>query len=180
MIMRRIIYYVGVSLDGYIAGVENGIDSFIHNGPGADQFLEDLKQFDTVIMGRKTYEAGYRYGLMPGQLMYANMKHYIFSSSLRFEHTHPDLLVCPLDIELVKLIKRKPGGDIYLCGGGKFAGWLLHNQLIDVLKTKLNPVVLGAGTKLFGSWFETKKFELMHAQRYADGLQIAEYRVNQN
>ena len=66
--MRKIIYYVATSLDGFISGTSGDIDGFVLGGEGVDQYLEDLQAFDTVIMGKNTYEFGYQYGLKPGSL----------------------------------------------------------------------------------------------------------------
>ncbi|MEQ9300481.1 MAG: hypothetical protein RIF33_18045 [Cyclobacteriaceae bacterium] len=63
--MRSITYYVATSLDGYICGPDEDISGFVHKGSGVAEYLTDLKEFDTVIMGRKTYEFGYQYGLDP-------------------------------------------------------------------------------------------------------------------
>ena len=78
--MRNIVYYVAVSLDGFIAGPDGDITGFVAGGSGIDQYLKDLKAFDTVIMGRKTYEFGYKFGLKPGEPAYPHTKHYIFSN----------------------------------------------------------------------------------------------------
>ena len=51
-----------MSLDGFIVGPEDDISGFTADGAGIDHYLEDLKDFDTVIMGRKTYEFGYKFG----------------------------------------------------------------------------------------------------------------------
>ena len=83
--MRNIVYYVAVSLDGYISGIDGSIEGFVPDGNGVDRYLRDLKDFDTVIMGRNTYEFGYRFGLEPGQAAYPHMEHYIFSENLEFE-----------------------------------------------------------------------------------------------
>ena len=81
--MPKIIYYVASSLDGFIAGPEDDISDFAAGGSGVDQYLSDLQNFKTVIMGRRTYEFGYQYGLKPGQPAYPHMEHFIFSSSLQ-------------------------------------------------------------------------------------------------
>ena len=77
--MKKIIYYVAVSLDGFISGPNEDISKFASHGAGVDKYLEDLKEFKTVIMGRKTYEFGYKFGLVPGQPAYGHMEHFIFS-----------------------------------------------------------------------------------------------------
>ena len=50
--MRKIIYYVAISLDGYIGGPGDDISMFTANGKGVERYLTELKDFDTVIMGR--------------------------------------------------------------------------------------------------------------------------------
>ena len=59
--MRRIVYYVAVSLDGFISGPEGDIEGFASGGDGVEKYFSDLKHYDTVIMGRKTYEFGYKF-----------------------------------------------------------------------------------------------------------------------
>ena len=68
--------------------MEGNIDGYVAEGNGLDKYLNDLKDFDTVIMGRNTDEFGYRFGLQPGRLAYPHMDHYIFSNSLVIENSH--------------------------------------------------------------------------------------------
>ena len=175
--MRNIVYYVAVSLDGFIAGPNDDISGFAGDGSGVDQYLRDLKSFDTVVMGRKTYEFGYKFGLKPGQPAYPHMKHYIFSSSLHFNKPASNVNICSQDIGNIKNLKAMPGTDIYLCGGGEFAGWLLENEMIDFLKIKLNPLILGSGVKLFGNSKRKILAELVDMNSYDKGLQIVNYRL---
>ncbi len=65
--MKKIVYYVASSLDGFISGPNDDISMFQTAGLGVEKYLSDLQNFGTVIMGRKTYEFGYLYGLHPGQ-----------------------------------------------------------------------------------------------------------------
>ena len=89
--MSKIVYYVATSLDGYISGLNEDISGFVGEGNGVVKYLDDLKSYSTVIMGRKTYEFGYKYGLEPGKLAYPHMDHYIFSSTLRLKDQDPKL-----------------------------------------------------------------------------------------
>ena len=175
--MKKIIYYVASSLDGFIAGPNDDIRLFMEGGPGVDQYLSDLQSFKTVIMGRRTYEFGYRFGLKPGQPAYPHMTHHIFSRSLHFANAAESVHIEPLDLERIRQIKADAPTDIYLCGGGQFAGWLLKNQLIDVLKIKLNPILLGQGVPLFGDAGQTAKLQLTERQSFPDGLQILSYQI---
>jgi dihydrofolate reductase len=175
--MRKIVYYVAISLDGYISGINDDISGFISEGEGVNKYLADLKNFDTVIMGRKTYEFGYKYGLKPGHAPYPHMKHYIFSDTLAFDQPDPKLVVKKRTISEIDAIQQEPGSDIYLCGGGRFAGWLLENKKIDTLIVKLNPVVLGDGVRLFGDKSITQQLDLVDTVRYDKGLQILTFNI---
>lgn len=73
---------------------------------------------------------------------YPNMDHYIFSNFLTLDNPSEKVNVCKPDLEIIKNLKDQEGTDIYLCGGGEFAGWLLDNKMIDILKIKLNPLIL--------------------------------------
>lgn len=175
--MRKLIYYVATSLDDFIAGPNESIDQFAMKGPGVEQYLKDLQDFDTVIMGRKTYEFGYQYGLQVGQPAYPHMRHYIFSDSLEFENPYEQVQVVGRCLEKVLELKAESGTDIYLCGGGTFAGYLLEHQLIDVLKLKLNPIVLGAGTPLFGAVSSKPNLHLTESVGYEGGMMILTYDI---
>lgn len=175
--MRKIVYYVASSLDGFICGPHADISRFVGEGNGVEQYLSDLNLFDTVIMGRATYEFGYKFGLQPGQPAYPHMKHYIFSDTLKFVRSAPNVRVCPIDVEEIRRVQAETGTDIYLCGGGVFAGWLLDHGLIDEVRLKLNPIVLGDGVRLFGNSKRAINLDLQSATRFDKGLQIMSYAV---
>lgn len=177
MSMRKIVYYVAISVDGFIAGLNGNISGFAQQGPGVEKYLHDLQQFDTVIMGRRTYEFGYQFGLPPGQPAYPHMEHYLFSNTLAFEQSHEKVHVVPPDLSRVTTLKEQDGSDIYLCGGGVFAGWLLAQQQIEVLKIKLNPVILGEGIPLFGGTLGTYHLILTERETFDEGPQILTYDV---
>jgi dihydrofolate reductase len=176
--MRKIVYYVAASLDGYISGPNEDVSGFVGEGNGVTQYLNDLAAYDTVIMGRKTYEFGYKYGLQPGQPAYPHMRNYIFTNSLSFEKSHPKVLIKPMRLEEIQNLKNETGKDIYLCGGGQFAGWLLDHDLIDILKIKLNPLILNHGVKIFGESKKVLNLQLIDSNQYENDLQIMTYNVN--
>lgn len=178
--MRKIVYYVASSIDGFISGLNDDISGFIGAGNGVDKYLADLAFFDTVIMGKNTYEFGYKYGLQPGEPAYPHMKHYIFSNTLKLENPNLNVQIRKLNLFEIDKLKKEEGTDIYLCGGGQFAGWLLDNQRIDILKVKLNPLILGKGIKLFGSSSSGYKLELIDSTNYENGLQIMTFNIIYN
>lgn len=149
--MRELIYDVAVSIDGFICRADGAIDDFAMDGPHVADYQARLATYDTVVMGRKTYEFGYQYGLEPGRRAYPHMEHYVVSSSLEFEHEHELNLVPDGAADLVRDLKHQTGSAIYLCGGGQLAGFLLREQLIDRLILKVNPILIGEGRPLFSS-----------------------------
>lgn len=108
------------------------------------------------------------------------MKHYIFSKTLRFDtEPHEQVEVIDRDeIEFVKQLKQAPGTDIYLCGGGTFAAFLLDNELIDELIIKLNPVVFGDGIRLFGKSTKAVDLSLIGSKAYNSGVVLLSYTLN--
>lgn len=175
--MRKLVYYVATSVDGYIAGPEDNVERFVAQGALVEQYLQDLQGYDTTIMGRRTYEFGYEYGLQPGQPAYPHMRHYIFSDSLKLENPHEQVKVVARDAAVVRQLKEEEGTDIYLCGGGIFAGWLLDLRLIDVLKIKLNPIILGGGVPLFGSSQTSLSLQTTDVQDFEGGFSLRTYQL---
>ncbi len=175
--MRNIIYYVAMSLDGYIVGPEEDISGFVSEGSGLEKYLNDLKEFDTVIMGKNTYEYGFQFGVVPGLPAYEHMDHYVFSESASYPNQHEKVKIVPRDISIVEDLKSGSGSDIYLCGGGIFAGWLFENNLIDLLKFKLSPAIFGAGVRLFENCQRKVNMELIEEEKHDFGMLILTYKI---
>lgn len=173
--MNKIIYYVASSLDGFISGENGDISKFLTHGKAVEKYQADLLNFKTVIMGRKTYEFGYQFGLEPGQPAYPHMEHYIFSETLQIKKLNKTVHIEKMELERIKEIVAASPTDIYLCGGGEFAGWLLDNGLIDQLKLKLNPIVLGEGVRLFGNSKTSVVGTLIEKKSFHSGLQFLTY-----
>ncbi|WP_437578897.1 dihydrofolate reductase family protein [Sorangium sp. So ce887] len=175
--MRKIIYDVAVTLDGFVSHEDGSVDGFLMEGEHAAEYAERLKGYGTVVMGRKTYEWGYPFGLVPGKRAYPHMDHHIFSKTLRFDENAEVRVVARDEVAVVEGLKAVDGADIYLCGGGAFAGFLLDRGLIDRLVLKVNPILFGQGIRLFGG--STRKVELALAgsKPYANGAHLLKYDV---
>ncbi|MEO1016442.1 MAG: dihydrofolate reductase family protein [Pseudomonadota bacterium] len=176
--MRRIVYDVAVSLDGFIAGVGDDISAFPAEGDHVDAYRARLESYDTAIMGRRTYEFGYRFGLAPGAKAYPHMTHYIFSSTLDLPEPASVTVVRDGWADFVREIKTSDGGDIYLCGGGRFAGFLAREALIDVLRLKIAPAVIGSGVPLFEGLGGALSLTRTVFEPHASGVILAEYTVD--
>ena len=159
--MRKLVYYVAVSLDGYIA--DPGGDTSIfpvdaetlnevfarypetcpHHLREALGVTGGARRFDTVLMGTRTHEPALAAGLTSA---YPHLRQIVV--------THRELPADPTVerwegsiAERVGSLKTEPGKDIWLCGGGALASQLVDH--IDELQLKINPVTLGTGVPLF-------------------------------
>ncbi|HKH49022.1 MAG TPA: dihydrofolate reductase family protein [Thermoanaerobaculia bacterium] len=170
--MRRVRYSVAMSLDGYIAG-PNGEFDWIVMDPDID-FGELFKEFDTLLMGRKSYEAVRQQeggGGMPG------LASYVFSRTLRPEDC-PGVTLSANLRETVAELKQAPGKDIWLFGGGSLFRSLLELGLVDAVEVAVVPVLLGGGLPLLPSPAKTAKLRLTKHRVYEKtGTVSLEYAV---
>lgn len=176
--MRTIHYDVATSLNGFITGPNEDISGFPAEGDHVDAYLGRLAGYDTVLMGRSTYEFGFRFGLQPGQRAYPHMQHHIFSRTLELPANCDVDIVQDDWINRVKALKMAAGGDIYLCGGGQFAGLLLSNGLVDRLHLKVAPVLLPGGIKLCEHLDHQLQLEALSMVLHSSGVVTMEYALN--
>ena len=175
--MPPIIYDVAVSADGLIAGPHGDISKFSAEGPLVDDYFARLKTYRCAIMGRATYEFGYGHGLTPGANPYPHTDCIVFSSKLSLPADSDVEIVRDNAAERVAALKQETDGPIYLCGGGAFAGALMRHRLIDILRLKRAPILLGAGTKLFGDYDGGADLKLISSKLYDNGLLFQEFEV---
>jgi dihydrofolate reductase len=129
-------------------------------------------------MGRATYEFGYRYGLAPGANPYPHLESYVVSSSIELP-AEADVTVVRSDpAVLLRELQQRATGPVYLCGGGALAGWMLSQGLLDVLRLKRAPVILGEGTRLFGSCADTTELTCVGTTVYDGGYLLQEFRAH--
>lgn len=172
--MRKLKYYVACSLDGFIAHSDGSIDGFLTEGEAVSDYLESLKLFDVVLMGRKTYEFGLQFGVTNP---YPWMKQYVFSRTMEKSLDENVELVSDNSIELVKQLKQEAGQAIYLCGGAELATTLFSENLIDEIIVKLNPFLMGSGIPLFSGVIPQTALELIASKTYQNGVVFLYYKI---
>jgi dihydrofolate reductase len=156
---RRVRYSVAMSADGYIAGPK-GEHDWIVMDPDID-FKGLFGSFDTLIMGRKTYEAskGQKGGGMPG------ITPYVLSRTLQSKDCPGVTVASDAKVAIAK-IKSKPGKDIWLFGGGNLFAGLLEQNLVDTVELTIVPVFLGGGIAVVPGLAKNKKLKLVKHRVY--------------
>jgi len=137
---RRLRYQVAASLDGFIADPKGGYDWLVMD-PAID-FRALYREFDTAVMGRKTYEVGLSQGAT-GTM--AGIDVYVFSRTLPRSERRGLRITDEDPRKVVAELKAKPGGDIWLFGGGELFRTLLDAGLVDTVELAVMPVLLGSG-----------------------------------
>jgi dihydrofolate reductase len=168
--MRRIRYAVAMSLDGYIAGPKGEADWIIMD-PEID-FGALFNEFDTILLGRRTFEAMAHAGTSPGM---PGMKTLVFSRTLR-QSDHPGVtIVAEKSEETLVALRAEPGRDIWLFGGGLLFRSLLDAGLVDSVEVAVIPVLLGEGIPLLPPPARQAKLELTGHKVYPTGIVSLEY-----
>ena len=172
--MRKLIYYVAQSLDGFIAHADGSWDGFVPEGEHVTDFLASFSWFDTVLMGRKTYEVGLSQGVTSP---YPSMDQYVFSRTMESSPDPKVTLVSNGAVPLVQNLKEKSGKGIWVCGGAQLASDLYRSGLIDEIIIKLNPVLLGSGISLFADVVPQTALALTQHKVYDSGVILLHYDV---
>jgi dihydrofolate reductase len=167
--MRGIRYRVAMSLDGYIAGPKGEFD-WIVSDPEID-FAALFQQFDTLLVGRGTFE----FMVKHGQAAVPGMKIIVFSRTLQ-QRDFPDVtIVAGKEAETVATLRTKPGKDIWLFGGGLLFRSFLDAGLVDTVEVALIPVLLGGGIPLLPAPAKPTKLRLTGHKVYGTGVVLLEY-----
>ena len=175
--MHPLVYDVAVSIDGYISGPGGDISGFAQSGPVVEDYRARLAGYATAIMGRKTYEFGYRFGLLPGQNPYPHMQTLICTTGLSLPRDAAVRCIGLPDRDALRRLKRTSEGPIYLVGGGDFASALLATGMLDRIVLKRAPILLGGGTPLFSSMPLSARLRCRETRDYGDGYLLQTFDV---
>lgn len=145
---RRFIYYFAMSADGFIARPDGSVD-WLETRPAQDYgFSEFLATIDTVVWGRRTYDA---FGSAPGALdaLGPTARHIVLTGRPLPDPRPPQVEAATDVAALARELRARPGKDVWVMGGGASAAALLDAGALDELFVHVVPVVLGEGIPLF-------------------------------
>ncbi|GHF01952.1 deaminase [Amycolatopsis deserti] len=193
--MRELVYYIGVSIDGRIAGPGGEYDFYpqgdeeqaaAYSAWMTERYPETIptmmrpafglentpnREFDTIVMGLGTYRPGLDQGFTSP---YAHLRQYVVSSTFG-PGEDPAVTVVPGDpLGLVRSLKQEAGKDIWLCGGGELAGEVLPE--IDRMVVKSYPVVAGAGIPMVDGKFDPTPFAVTDRKSFDNGVVVNWFR----
>ena len=188
--MRKLTYFIACTVDGFIAREDGSFDFFPVTGEHVSHIVVEYpetipghvrdslgvqggnRHFDTVMMGRNTYEVGLGIGITSP---YPHLRQYVVSKTMAASPSPQVQLVSADPADLVRNLKHEGGLDIWLCGGASLAGGLYRE--VDELILKVNPVVLGTGIPLFRGVRDPANPELLDHKTFSGGVAIQRYRV---
>jgi dihydrofolate reductase len=170
--MRNIRYAVAASLDGYIAG-PNGEADWILMDPDVN-FAELWAQFDTLLMGRKTYDAAKS---RLGEAFMQGMKTVVVSRTLR-PADNPNLTtLSELTRDHIQSLRSQSTKDIFLIGGGELFRAMLAMHEVDTVEVTIMPVLLGGGIPLLPPVAQRTTLKLSGHKIYRSGIVSLVYDV---
>jgi dihydrofolate reductase len=170
--MRRVLYRVAASLDGYIAGPRGELDWIVSDPAVNLAALYDA--VDTVLLGRRTYELTRQPGAPPWPV---GWHIYVFSRTLDPEQ-HPSVTVISGEARAtVAALRADLGREIWLFGGGSLFRSLLEAKQVDIVEVVVIPVLLGGGVPLLETGAPLTQLALVHLQSYPSGVVSLRYEV---
>lgn len=171
--MRTVTFGVACSLDNFIARKDHSVD-WLHWSKDVVAITNEMwPKFDTVVMGRKTYEAA----VAAGGGAYPNVINYVFSRTLRADSISQVEIIAEDAADFVAHLKEKPGKGICVIGGGELANALFVADLIDEVGLNIHPIFLGDGIPAFHELQHVIRLELVESRVLDGGCVFVMYRV---
>jgi len=185
--MRTVTYGGAVSLDGFLAGIDGSIDWLHFSKDVQDVMSKYWKNVDTILMGRKTYDFAVSSGREAStgkkrtkdkRREDPDVRTYVFSRTLPSIDEPGVELVKEDAVDFVRDLKRRPGKEICLMGGGELAQSLLRADLVDRIGLNIHPIMLGSGIPTFRDVGHRVKLTLAECRPINGGCVLVNYSVS--
>ena len=182
--MRKIILSMNITEDGFIAGPRGELDWHFPywNREMCESFCRVLSKADTILLGRKTYNAfaGYRTG-KGTETAIATEDHALLDMMNRYTKivVSKTLITLPwMNSTLIqgdvlsgmKQLKQNHGKDIVVVGSGRLASYLMKHDLIDEYCLWVHPVKIRKGKFLSGLAHFKSKVKPLHVEAFSSGV----------
>jgi dihydrofolate reductase len=184
--MGKIVISENVTLDGVIqdpAGDEGfrvgGWVGLIKDRPQLNKLaLDEALGAEALLLGRRSYEwLAARWPSRSGELAdrLNSLPKYVVSSTLDHPGWNNSTVLTGDVLNEVSTLKQQLDGDIVVAASFQLGHTLLEHDLVDELRLKIFPVVLGAGKRLFGETSDKKPMRLLDIQTVEDGIAYLTY-----
>jgi len=167
---RKLILYISMSLDGFIATKDDDLSWLsIVEKEGEDYgYAKFNESVDTYIVGRKTYDTILK--LTGGVFPQANQhKCYIVTRQQRESENGVTFYNGNIEY-LINSLKKEEGKNIYCDGGGEIVKLLMEKNLIDEYIVSVIPIILGDGKRLFKGHTPRINLKAMPSKQFETGL----------
>ncbi len=178
--MRKVIIYIAMSLDGYVADKNGGVSWL--GGDNSDNenfgsYPEFIETIDTVILGYTTYNQIVT-ELSPEVWPYEGKTSYILTSK-SLENKEEIIFTNESLLELLKKLKEEEGKYIWICGGASIVNQVIEENIFDEICISMIPTILGEGVSLFKERLKETKLELISTKTY-NGIVDLKYKKREN
>jgi dihydrofolate reductase len=171
---RKIIYYLAASADGFIARPDGDVAWLDQPRTAGDYGMAAFeKTIDTVLMGRKTYEVGLKFG----QKGHPGKKNYVFSHTVKPMAKGRVQIVSGDVGELAWKLRSEEGKHVWLMGGAELAAAFLDAGQLDEIIVHVIPTLIGEGIPLLQPRHRGIELKLLSARTYRDGVLRLHYAV---
>jgi dihydrofolate reductase len=174
--MRKVVFGGANSLDNYIARPDGAVDWLLWGEEAAEIMKSFWERFDTMVMGRKTWEAAMA-NAPEGGGSYGGILTYVFSRSNEPGERDGTVFMNSDPGRFIRELKKDEGKDICIMGGGELARDLFEAGVIDEIGFNIHPVLLGQGIPLFHPMSRQTDLELIESRAFKNGCVYVLYRV---
>jgi dihydrofolate reductase len=181
--MRKVIFFMLTSLDGYLEGPNRDINWHNVDEEFNEFAVQQTGEFGALLFGRATYElmAGYwptesakSDDPIIAELMNSLPK-FVFSKTLKKAEWSNTKLVKDGFVDEVSKLKQQSGKDIAIFGSSDLAVTLIDQGLINEYRIMINPIVLGDGKSLFSGIQNKLDLKLMKTRTFGNGNVLLYY-----
>lgn len=190
--MRKVIVNTNLTLDGVMQAPgrpdEDTRGGFERGGWAAPYFdkvmggaaAEGMAKMPSLLFGRRTYEDFYSVWPKrtdnPFTEFMNNVQKYVASRTLEEPLPWGNSTLLKGDAATtVAALKRQPGNDLIVFGGGEFVQSLTRHNLVDEYTLSIHPLILGSGRRLFPEASPFATFRLVNTKTTTTGVVIATY-----
>ena len=188
--MRKIISFMHISLDGFVAGLNGEMDWIKVDEEIFDYVGKRISEGDTALYGRVIYQMMENYWPAAGDKpkatrhdiehskWYNKVHKIVLSKTMKDSGLTNTKIISDNLSDRINEIKQGPGSDILLFGSPTATHSLIQLNLIDGYWLFVNPIILGQGIPLFTDIKEKIKLKLLTSRQFTCGVTELNYTVN--